>query len=85
MRIPILFSTAAAIFLTGCETAPKAVSLPNGNKGIEVTCGELRDCYEKAAKFCKSKYLVVDGSSTMINTGYVLSTRRALIVECTPE
>jgi len=88
MKIAVV---AAALLIYGCS-APKLVSLPNGQTGYAVVCSGTRssqaDCMNKAAEVCGGPYTIVSQNESAVGgvavtpTVYGVAIRRNMVVSC---
>jgi hypothetical protein len=80
----IAFLGAVAV-LAGCATA-EPVPLPNGDTGFAIKCGNMADCYKKAAELCGGKYEIVGQAGGAISggsgAGGVVTPTYSLTVGC---
>jgi len=72
---------------TGCAAGVKHITMPDGKRGVVVTCDGSADdwsaCYNAAVSACGGKCTIVDRNESITPTVHGPMVRRHMVAECT--
>lgn len=66
--------------ISGCVTS-KVITGPDGSPHHLISCGDIENCYEKAAELC-GKYKIINNSTVTSGGNGTTSTTQKVLIKC---